>query len=276
MTTRTPTANGDYERIAAAIAFVRDHAREQPALDDVAAHLGLSAPHTQRLFKRFAGVSPKRFLQQLTVEAAKEHLRASQNVLTTSFDVGLSGGGRLHDLFVSLEAMTPGEFKAGGEGLTIAHGVGATPLGPCRIAWTARGICHVGFVGPHDASLSSAWPAATWVEREDEAQGHLTRLFADVPPTSPILLHVRGTNWQVQVWRALLRIPEGHVVSYADLARYLDRPRAARAVASAVAHNPIAYWIPCHRVLRQNGALSGYRWGPTRKQALLAREWSRA
>ena len=267
------TTSSDFERVARAIHFVTANAGEQPSLDAVAAHVGLSGPHFQRTFKRFAGVSPKRFLQQLTVEAAKERLRASLGVLDASLDVGLSGPGRLHDLFVSLEAMTPGEFKRTAHGVPITYGFGTTHLGAARIAWTERGICSLEFSEPNDeASLLATWPAARWQRNDADATALLHRVFEK--SDGHLALHVSGTNWQVQVWRALLRIPEGAVVSYAALAAHVDRPKAARAVASAVAHNPIAVLIPCHRVIRASGALSGYRWDPVRKRALLAREWT--
>lgn len=262
----------DYARVANAIRFVTEHANGQPTLDDVAAHVGLSGPHFQRTFKRFAGVSPKRFLQLLTVEAAKERLRDAHAVLDTSHAVGLSGPGRLHDLFVALEALTPGEFKRQAQGLSIGYGYGATPFGDARVAWTPRGICALDFVDDRDdTALRARWPNATWQNDDTEATTRLTRAFAT---QDAVALQVSGTNWQVQVWRALLRIPDGAVVSYSDLAAHLGRRTAARAVASAVARNPIAYLIPCHRVLRQSGALSGYRWDPVRKHALLAREWA--
>lgn len=244
----------DYERIETAIRFVDQNAGSQPALDDVAAHVGLSPFHLQRVFKRWAGLSPKRFLQFLTVEHAKQMLRESRSVLDTAYAVGLSGPGRLHDLFVSVEAMTPGEFK---RGVDVHYGVGETPFGDALVGMTDRGICALDFGAdaPHDAA----------------AQAVLNRIFSG---EGPFRLHLGGTNFQIKVWNALLQIPEGAVVSYGDLARRLAIPDSTRAVASAVAQNPIGYLIPCHRVLRSTGETSGYRWGTPRKKAMLAYEFT--
>lgn len=277
-------AAGDYARIERAIRFLGAH--PDASLAQLAAELRLSPFHLQRLFTRWAGVSPKRFQQSLTVAAAKDLLARSQSVLQTTYAVGLSSPGRLHDLFVALEAMTPGEYKSGGVALTVRFGFGPTPFGPALLCRTARGICALDFL---DATGSAGerqtaganlleirraeWPQAAWAEDRYGTERLLERIFvrrqSGLPP---IPLHVRGTNFQIQVWRALLRIPAGALISYSDLSAHLNRPRATRAVAHAITHNPVAWLIPCHRVLRATGALGGYRWGEPRKQALLARE----
>ena len=271
--------NPDYRRIEQAIAYLDEHALEQPSLDDVAEHIGLSSYHFQRLFKSWAGVSPKRFLQYLTIENAKNLLRESTSVLDTALDVGLSGPSRLHDLFVSVEAMTPGEFKAQGKDLVISYGFHTTPFGECLLAVTPRGICRLAFVDPEtrpDAldELQMSWQEATIVENHSAGKDAIKTIFGQTcgRAQTPIKVLLRGTNFQVKVWEALLRIPEGSVVSYGSLANAIGRPKAHRAVGTAAGHNPIGYLIPCHRVLRANGEIGGYHWGTTRKRAILARE----
>lgn len=274
----------DYERIREAIRFLARHVEKQPALDELADHLGLSPSHCQRLFKRWAGVSPKRFVQFLTVEHAKRLLRNSASILETSYEVGLSGPGRLHDLFVAVEAVTPGEYKEFGNGIEVRWGIHPAPFGDCLIAETERGVCHLSF-GDGDLRrnrrrLESDWRHSRRIRDQQGTEATARRVFAadrwtrNDPPELRLLL--KGTNFQLQVWRALLQIPAGKVVSYGNLARSLGRPAAARAVASAVASNPISYLVPCHRVLRSTGALGGYAWGTERKRALLAWERARA
>jgi AraC family transcriptional regulator of adaptative response/methylated-DNA-[protein]-cysteine methyltransferase len=271
--------NPDYRRIEQAIAYLEEHALEQPSLDDVAEHIGLSSYHFQRLFKSWAGVSPKRFLQYLTIENAKKLLRESVSVLDTALDVGLSGPSRLHDLFVSVEAMTPGEFKDQGKELLISYGFHATPFGECLLAVTPRGICSLAFVEPKARSvalneLQETWQEATLVENQSAGKDAIKTIFGQTrnKTQAPLKVLLRGTNFQVKVWQALLRIPEGTVVSYGSLADAVGHPGAHRAVGTAVGHNPVAYLIPCHRVLRANGEIGGYHWGTTRKRAILARE----
>ncbi len=271
--------NPDYRRIEQAIAYLEEHALEQPSLDDVAEHIGLSSYHFQRLFKSWAGVSPKRFLQYLTIENAKNLLRESTSVLDTALDVGLSGPSRLHDLFVSVEAMTPGEFKSQGKDLRISYGFHATPFGECLLAVTPRGICGLAFVEPETRSvalneLQETWQEATLVENLNAGKDTIKAIFGQTRGQTQVPLKVllRGTNFQVKVWEALLRIPEGTVISYGSLADAVGHPGAHRAVGTAVGHNPVAYLIPCHRVLRTNGDIGGYHWGTTRKRAILARE----
>ncbi len=257
----------DYDRIESAIRYVQQHARSQPSLQQIAAHVNLSPHHLQRTFKRWAGLSPKRFLQFLTAEHAKTRLRESRSVLHTTYDVGLSSPGRLHDLFVSVEAVTPGEFKRRGEGIEIRYGVHPTPYGNCLLGLTDRGICALWFDGDLEEFVDE-WRSARLIEDRRATGSVVERVF--LGERLPLLL--RGTNFQVQVWRALMRIPEGSVVSYSGLAGVLGMPRGARAVASAVARNQISYLIPCHRVLRESGAMGGYRWGLMRKRAMLLRE----
>jgi AraC family transcriptional regulator of adaptative response/methylated-DNA-[protein]-cysteine methyltransferase len=271
--------NPDYRRIEQAIAYLEERALEQPSLDEVAEHIGLSSYHFQRLFKSWAGVSPKRFLQYLTIENAKKLLRESVSVLDTALDVGLSGPSRLHDLFVSVEAMTPGEFKAQGKDLLISYGFHATPFGECLLAVTQRGICSLAFVDPETRSvalneLRESWQEATLVVNQNAGKDAIKHIFSQAlgQAQAPLKVLLRGTNFQVKVWEALLRIPEGTVVSYGSLADAVGHPGAHRAVGTAAGHNPVGYLIPCHRVLRANGEIGGYRWGTTRKKAIFARE----
>ncbi|MDT8419516.1 MAG: methylated-DNA--[protein]-cysteine S-methyltransferase [Desulfuromonadales bacterium] len=275
-------ANDDYQRIARAIRFLEQHTLDQPSLDAVAEHIGLSPFHFQRLFRRWAGVSPKRFLQFLTAEHAKRLLSDSASVLATSLEVGLSGPGRLHDLMVKVEAVTPGEFKAGGDGLIIRYGLHETPFGDCLMGVTGRGICHLAFIddGLVDEAvreLKEGWPKATLVEDAAASRPAVEQIFGERrrDGAEPLALLLRGTNFQLKVWQALLKIPEGALVSYRHLAEQLGTPTASRAVGNAVGRNPIAYLIPCHRVLRGNGELGGYRWGTERKKALLGCELAR-
>lgn len=272
-------ATSDYARIEQAILYLDAHAREQPSLDDVAAHVGLSPFHFQRLFTRWAGISPKRFIQVHTLSSARRLLAERRSVLDTSFAVGLSGGGRLHELFVTLTAMTPGEFKLGGEGLTVHHGVHVTPFGECLIAVCERGICGLHFLtGASEAEalaeLKGQWPKATFVKSERETAPWVERIFPEAPPSerTPLSVLVKGTPFQVQVWQALLRVAPGEVATYEDLARAIGKPKAVRAVGTAVGGNSVALLIPCHRVLRKTGVFGDYRWGPARKQVMLAWE----
>ncbi len=269
----------DYRRVEQAVRYLDEHAPEQPSLDRVAGHLGLSRYHFQRLFRRWAGVSPKRYLQHLTAEAAKELLRASASVLETAYETGLSGPGRLHDLFVSVESVTPGQFKERGRGIEVRYGLHPTPFGECLLALSERGICDLRFleVGERRRAveeLREAWRGPR-LRPDPAACGKVVeRVFGRPrdPGAGPLPVLLRGTNFQAKVWRALLHIPEGVAVSYRALAEWVGEPSAVRAVAGAVGRNPIAYLIPCHRVLRSSGEVGGYRWGVTRKRAILARE----
>ncbi|HEY3489082.1 MAG TPA: methylated-DNA--[protein]-cysteine S-methyltransferase [Candidatus Deferrimicrobiaceae bacterium] len=272
-------AASDYARIEQAIRFLETNFRRQPGLDEVAAAAGLSPFHFQRLFTRWAGISPKRFLQFLTAENARALLANSASVLDAAYASGLSGPGRLHDLVVNVYAVTPGELKSAGEGIAIRYGTVASPFGDCLLAITARGICGLAFLSGSDpeeflASLAERWGRATLVEDGRAVKAVAERVFAPPGPGGglPLTVAVRGSNFQVKVWEALVRIPPGCVVSYETIAGQVGSPRAVRAVGSAVARNDVAYLIPCHRVIRKTGAFANYRWGETRKKAILAWE----
>ena len=274
--------NSDYERIEKAIRYLERNFRTQPRLAEVAAQAGLSEFHFQRLFQRWAGISPKRFLQCLTAGYAEQLLKDSPNLLDAAYAAGLSSPSRLHGLFVNLHAVTPAEWRAGGRGVTIRYGLHDTPFGCCLLALTDKGICHLSFVDD-DASvaldeLRGQWPGAQLQADKSGTQAVAARIFSRTPDRgAPLHLWVRGTNFQVKVWEALLRIPAGGLASYGDVAALLGTPRASRAVGSAVARNHVAYLIPCHRVIRQTGVVGDYRWGSTRKKAMLAWEssWNR-
>lgn len=263
----------DYARVARIIRYLDEHRASQPSLADLASVAGLSESHLHRLFRRWAGVTPKDFLQCLTAEHAKERLRASASVLDTALDVGLSGPGRLHDLMVTLEAVSPGEFKARGNGMTVLWGWVETPLGLASLGWTDRGVCHLAFheekTNVYEALLEN-WGNAEIKEDASEAAALAERIFS--PNSGSLKALVRGTAFQVKVWRALLAIPEGALVSYGQLAEAVGNPRASRAVGSVCGRNEIGYLIPCHRVIRETGIVTGYRWGDVRKRALIARE----
>ncbi len=264
----------DYQRIERSIRFLADNATRSPSLAEAAAAAGLSSAHFQRLFSRWAGVSPKRFLQYLAVDRARRAMGGSRSVLDAAFDAGLSGPGRLHDLVVTAEAVTPGEMKARGRGLAIRYGFHLTPFGLCLLGVTARGICHLSFVtagrGEALAELRARWPEAELREDAPGTASMAARVFGGGSGRLPV--HLRGTNFQLKVWEALLRVPEGAVTSYGEVARGIGRPGAARAVGGAVGANPVAYLIPCHRVLRSLGSLGGYHWGVDRKRVMLAWE----
>ncbi|MGE0559492.1 MAG: methylated-DNA--[protein]-cysteine S-methyltransferase [Burkholderiales bacterium] len=271
----------DYARIAQAIDWLHRHAAHQPDLSRIARATGLSEHHFQRLFTRWAGVSPKRFLQFLTLEDARRRLAETRSTLDLAAAVGLSGGSRLHDLFVTLDAMSPGEAKLRGAGLDIRWGVHDSRFGTALIAATARGVCALQFVDEGDdshAMLAAAWPNARLIRDQEGTAAIARRIFDPLEHASqqPLALLVRGTNFQVQVWRALLALPVGAVTTYGDLAHALDMPDSARAVGTAVGANAIAYLIPCHRVIRATGALTGYRWGSARKAAMLGWEAARS
>jgi AraC family transcriptional regulator, regulatory protein of adaptative response / methylated-DNA-[protein]-cysteine methyltransferase len=270
----------DYLRIEQAILYLENHYKDQPELQEVAANIGLSEYHFQRLFTRWAGVSPKRFLQFLTKEGAKNLLNRSENLLDTTHQVGLSSLGRLHDLFVTAEAVTPGEYKSHGAGLTIRYGIHPTPFGKCLIATTERGICHLSFVQTSEANaidgLVSDWKQAKMIEDYKSTISLIEPIF-DLRYNhrgKPLNVHLRGTNFQLKVWEALLQIPAGEVTTYAGIASRIGNPGATRAVGTAVGHNPIAVLIPCHRVIRKMGDFGNYRYGALRKKALLVREFS--
>jgi AraC family transcriptional regulator of adaptative response/methylated-DNA-[protein]-cysteine methyltransferase len=269
----------DYTRMERAILFLEENYHRQPVLREVAKSVHLSEFHFQRLFRRWAGISPKRFIQFMTLEYAKKLLGGVHSVLDATYDAGLSSPGRLHDLFVNIEAMTPGEFKAHGAGLRINYGFHASPFGECLLAVTERGICGLGFAGTGGRAailrdFRSRWPEAHWEANPKATQPYIRRIFGAEKrnDSRPITLVLRGTNFQVKVWEALLKIPMGSVVPYEDLAAKVCSARAARAAGGAVGRNPIAFLIPCHRVIRKAGGIGGYHWGAARKKAMLVWE----
>ena len=270
--------NNDYQRIAEAISFINTNIQQQPSLEDIAAAINLSPFHFQRLFRRWAGVTPKKYLQILTVERAKQLLSESKPLLEVSDTIGLSSSSRLHDHFVQLEAMTPGQYKAGGTGISIQYAIAPSPFGNVFIATTPRGICKLSFLidnneGQQIADLKRTWPGAKIQQQATEiisiAQGILS---GDQTIKGPLSLHVTGTNFQTAVWRALLQIDPGCIYSYGQIATAVGRPKASRAVGTAIGSNPIAFLIPCHRILQQSGKIGGYLWGETRKHAIHAWE----
>ena len=270
-----------YQLIEHAIEYIEANVQHQPELDEIASAVGLSEYHFQRLFTRWAGISPKRFMQYLTKEHAKELLARSENLLETTHQVGLSSLGRLHDLFINTEAVTPGEFKSHGEGVTIRYGLHATPYGKCLLGATERGICHLSFVqnseGRSIDNLEEAWKQARMIEDYSTTAPLAARIFdgpySNPVPKTPLSLHLRGTNFQIKVWEALLNIPVGGVTTYGQIAMQIGHPNAMRAVGTAVGHNPVAVLVPCHRVIRKDGEFGNYRYGAARKMALLAKEF---
>jgi AraC family transcriptional regulator of adaptative response/methylated-DNA-[protein]-cysteine methyltransferase len=270
-----------YDRIAKAIAFMRQNYLNQPDLATVAQSVNLNAYHFQRLFTKWAGISPKRFLQYLTVGYAKSKIAETASLLDLTVDIGLSSPGRLHDLFVKLEAMSPGEFKAEGRGLQIWYGIHPTPFGDCLVASTSRGICNLHFLDTTSKDtaahiLRSEWSNADILQDQRTTKEICDRIFApNTTNNQPLVLLVKGTNFQIQVWRALLSVPFGRITTYQGLAAAMGRPTAARAVGNALGSNPVGYLIPCHRVIRESGEFGSFRWGLERKTMLLGWEASR-
>ncbi|MDO6687295.1 MULTISPECIES: methylated-DNA--[protein]-cysteine S-methyltransferase [unclassified Agarivorans] len=267
----------EYQQISQAMAYLLEHQQHQPELAELSATLGFSESHMQRLFSRWVGVSPKRFLQYLTLQRAQQQLAESNSVLELAYDLGLSSAGRLYDLFVNIAAVTPGEAKSLGAGIQIYYGWGLTPFGWAFVASTTRGICQLSFCETEDDSapldeLNKAWPKAQCCLDETLSQQLLSQVFDGGNSQQPLSLWLKGTNFQLQVWQALLKLPFGSLCSYQFLAEQVSSSNATRAVASAVAKNPIAFVIPCHRVIRSSGALGGYRWGLERKQLMMGRE----
>lgn len=265
-----------FTRVAQAIEYLYDHYQEQPDLDAVAAHVHVSPQHLQRQFQALAGVSPKKMLQYISAQHAKAVLQQQGTVLDAAWAAGLSSGGRLHDLFVTLEGMTPGEYKTGGAGLGLSYGFYPSPFGDVLVAATDKGICWMAFADDHTQALqglAAEFPQA--VLRHTGHPHHAKALAVFGKPSEPTTaapLHLKGTPFQLKVWQALLRIPEGHLSSYGHIAAAIGNPNAARAVGTAVGANPVAVLIPCHRVIRESGVIGGYRWQRGRKMALLARE----
>ena len=267
----------DYQRIAKAIDYIRKNFKMQPDLETIAAHIGLSAFHFQRLFTEWAGVSPKKFLQYTSLAYAKKMLKEEQATLfDTAYDTGLSGISRLHDLFVTIEGMTPGEYKNGGENLMIRYSYTYSPFGKLIIASTSKGICHLAFTDNETEALNilqHKFPKAVYKQAEDEQQKHVISFFHnDWKVLTKIKLHLKGSAFQLKVWETLLRIPPGKLTTYGHIAKQLGKPGASRAVGTAIGDNPIAFVIPCHRVIQANGALGGYHWGITRKSLIIGKE----
>jgi AraC family transcriptional regulator of adaptative response/methylated-DNA-[protein]-cysteine methyltransferase len=269
----------DYARVERAIQFLEKGFLRHPSLAEIAESAGLSEFHFQRLFARWVGISPKRFIQFLTKEHAKKLLEGSSDVLDAAYGAGLSGPGRLHDLFVTCEAVTPGEYGSRGEGLSISYGFHPSPFGACLLAVTERGICGLRFMqgagtDELEERLRLEWPKAL-IRRSPKITEAVARAVFSVPaggPPAPLHLYVKGTNFQIKVWEALLRIPLGRAVSYEDIARHVGSPGASRAVGGAVGANPIPFLIPCHRVIRRTGDFGNYAEGPARKKAILGWE----
>ncbi len=271
----------DTSRVARALQWLSRNFERQPSLAEAAGHVGLSEHHFQRLFQRQVGLSPKKYVQFLTLERAKRLLAQSRSVLDAAYDAGLSGPGRLHDLFVNVEAMTPGEYRHRGRGLIIRYGVHPSPFGPCLILRTARGVCGLAFAAPERrdealTELARGVEAAAFVEDPGATAGIAQRIFNAGASGGGVGLHLRATPFQIKVWRALLAVPSGCVTSYGDLARRIGMPRASRAVGTAVGSNPVAWIIPCHRVIRASGVLGEYRWGREHKLAMLSVETGEA
>jgi len=271
----------NYRRIEKAMQFISTNLKQQPALDQMAASVGLSPFHFQRVFKKWAGVTPKQFMQFLRLQHAKTLLSASSpTLLNTAFDVGLSGPSRLHDLFVNIECMTPGQFKLGGDGLNIRYAFFSSPFGKVCIASTSKGVCHIAFEEDESSAfaiLEAQFPRANFLAEQDEHQCSAFQVLQfDNTKPSEVTLHIAGSPFQLKVWEALLRIPVGQLATYSNLASKIGSPKAHRAVGTAIGRNPIAYLIPCHRVIQSSGYLGGYRWGTARKAAIIGWEAAHA
>lgn len=291
--------NIQYDKIAKAIEYLDEHFKEQPDLDTVAEQLHMSPFHFQRLFKDWVGISPKKYLQFLTLSYAKDQLEAGKSSLqNVAAEAGLSGTGRLHDLFVNIEGMTPGEYKKGGQSLTINYSFAETPFGDVLVASTHKGICYLAFVEDSDGrtddlsdsgsnnvsagksleSLKQQFPNATYQQKVDKIQQDSLFIFQNDwsklndPNLNKMRLHLKGTDFQLKVWQALLSIPQGSLVTYGNVAKYIEQPTASRAVGTAIGSNPIAYLIPCHRIIQSSGKTGGYRWNPIRKKAIIGWE----
>lgn len=271
----------NYHRIAEAIAYIKDNFKGQPNLDEVAEKVHLSPFHFQRLFSEWAGTTPKKFLQYISVEHAKQLLKDQQATLfDTAYHTGLSGTGRLHDLFVNIEGMTPAEYKNGGKNLSLNYSFAESPFGNLMVASTAKGICHMAFEEDEDkalADLKAKFPNATLHRKLDLIQQNALFIFQnDWSRLSEIKLHLRGTEFQLKVWEALLKIPMGRLSTYGAIAGEIGSPNASRAVGTAIGSNPVAFLIPCHRVIQSTGHFGGYMWGPTRKTAIIGWESAQA
>ncbi len=272
--------NINYQRIEKAIRFMSKNITEQPDLDEVARTLHLSPFHFQRLFTDWVGISPKKFLQFLTTEYLKTKLNATRNIMEAANEAGLSSQSRVYDLFVTIEAVTPQEFKTHGAGIQIAYGFHGTPLGECLLATTERGICGLSFVQNNDRDgvfleLKNKWKNAQFVENQNYTEGVAQNIFSETATDIKFNLLVKGTNFQIKVWQALLRIPLGNVASYQTIAQSIGNPKALQAVGTAIGANPVGFLIPCHRVIRKEGQIGEYHWGSARKTLILGKEMAK-
>jgi len=268
-----PTLNNTYKQIEKAIKYIDDNFKSHPSVDEVAQNIGMSKYHFIRVFKEYVGVTPKQFLHCVTLNYAKEHIKESKSILDSSLDIGLSSTSRLHELFVNLIGVTPKEWKEKGKDVHITYGFGQTPFGEALIGFTDKGICYLGFIDDNKNEIFSRfnelWENANLVHNQTAANEYLENIFTK---NKKYNLFVKGTNLQINVWKALLNLPNGVVATYQDIANYLDKPKAVRAIASAIGRNHVGYLIPCHRVIAKSGAMSGYRWGIERKKILIAYE----
>jgi AraC family transcriptional regulator, regulatory protein of adaptative response / methylated-DNA-[protein]-cysteine methyltransferase len=269
----------DYEAVRRAVEFISRHWRDQPSLDQIAEAVGMPALSLQRLFTRWAGLSPKAFVQALTLDHARALLADSASVLDATYEVGLSGPGRLHDLFVTHEAMTPGAFKARGEGIEIRWGFHPSPFGTSLLMATDHGLAGIAFADPGEeapalADMKARWPRARYVEDEAATAPYASRVFDPQAwrPERPLRLVMIGSDFELRVWETLLKLPLGKATTYSDIAAHIGNPKAARAVGAAVGKNPLSFVVPCHRVLGKGGDLTGYHWGLTRKRAIIGWE----
>ncbi len=269
----------DYERVQSVLANLTENWRDQPSLEDLAAPLGIDAAQLQRLFTRWAGLTPKAFLQALTLDHARVMLKDSASILETALEVGLSGPSRLHDLFVTHEGMSPGAYKTKGAGIAISYGFHPSPFGLALVMVTDYGLCGLGFSDAHGTEASFAdmkrrWPNAQYTEDVTKTAPYAAQIFAPEKwrDGRPLRVTLIGSDFEIRVWETLLKIPMGRAVTYGDIAHSIDKPKAARAVGAAVGRNPISFVVPCHRVIGKSGALTGYHWGLTRKRAILGWE----
>lgn len=266
----------NFNRIAEAITYIQANFKSQPSLEQVAEAVNLSPFHFQRLFSDWAGTSPKRFLQYISIGHAKKMLRENQSLFDTAIETGLSGSSRLHDLFIKIEGMTPGEYKNGGENLNINYSFRESTFGNIIVASTSKGICHIAFYDDETTALNNLqnqFPAATYQHAKDEQQQNALIVFnSEWDKLTQIKLHLKGTDFQLKVWETLLKIPMGNLSTYGTIARKLQNPKASRAIGTAIGDNPVAFLIPCHRVIQSSGALGGYHWGMSRKSAMIGWE----
>jgi len=265
--------NDNYKKIEKVIRYIDENFKEQPTIDEISLYIGMSKYHLIRVFKEYVGVTPMQFLQSITLNYAKEHLKKSKSILDSSLDLGLSSSSRLHDLFVNIIGVTPKEYKESGKNVDITYGYGSTPFGKALIAFTKRGVCYLGFIDENQKLIfdrfQEIWAKANLIENNEKAKEYLNKIFVKKEKFD---LYVKGTNFQINIWKALLNIPSGTITTYEDIAKMVNKPKAASAVAGAIGSNHIGYLIPCHRVLAKSGAMSGYRWGIDRKKILLAYE----